>query len=124
MQNLPSASVRSPPTSPVIEVENLSKTFRTYRKPPGLKGALKGLFHRDYELTHAVKGVGFSIAEGELVGFLGPNGAGKTSTLKMLAGLLYPTFGLLLSPTLAAAAMALSSVSVIGNSLRLQAIKL
>jgi len=36
------------------------------------------------------------------------------------AGLLYPLFGMLLSPMFAAAAMSLSSVSVIGNSLRLQ----
>ncbi len=40
------------------------------------------------------------------------------------AGALYPTFGLLLSPVVAAAAMALSSVSVISNALRLRAIKL
>jgi Cu+-exporting ATPase len=40
------------------------------------------------------------------------------------AGLLYPTFHLLLSPILAAAAMSLSSVSVIGNALRLRAVKL
>lgn len=42
----------------------------------------------------------------------------------LAAGLLYPTFGLLLSPQVAAAAMALSSVSVIGNALRLRGLKL
>ena len=40
------------------------------------------------------------------------------------AGVLYPVFGILLSPIIAAAAMALSSVSVIGNALRLRNVKL
>src|SRR5882757_3556448 len=78
---------------PVIEVSNLTKAFRTYKKQPGFAGAIKGLFHRQYEQTVAVNEVGFKIEPGELVGFLGPNGAGKTTTLKMLAGLLYPTGG-------------------------------
>src|SRR6478672_9878913 len=78
---------------PTITVQNLTKAFRTYKKRPGFMGAVKGLFHRKYEQTVAVKGVSFSVEEGELVGFLGPNGAGKTTTLKMLAGLLYPTSG-------------------------------
>jgi Cu+-exporting ATPase len=40
------------------------------------------------------------------------------------AGILYPWFGILLSPIIAGAAMALSSVSVIGNSLRLRSVRL
>jgi len=78
---------------PVIEVNQLTKKFRTYKKQPGFAGAIKGLFHRQYDQTVAVDNVSFRIEPGELVGFLGPNGAGKTTTLKMLAGLLYPTSG-------------------------------
>jgi ABC-2 type transport system ATP-binding protein len=78
---------------PAIEVNGLSKAFRTYKKLPGFGGAVRGLFRRQYEQTLAVKEVSFTIEPGELVGFLGPNGAGKTTTLKMLAGLLFPTGG-------------------------------
>ena len=44
--------------------------------------------------------------------------------IPVAAGALYPVFGILLSPVVAAAAMALSSVSVIANSLRLRTRKL
>ena len=44
--------------------------------------------------------------------------------IPVAAGLLYPIFGILLSPMLAAAAMSFSSVSVIANSIRLNSIKL
>jgi len=77
----------------MIEVENLTRVFRTYKKQPGFWGGVKGLVKRDFEETRAADNVSFSIKEGELVGFLGPNGAGKTTTLKMLSGLIYPTGG-------------------------------
>jgi Cu+-exporting ATPase len=48
----------------------------------------------------------------------------NTLGVPIAAGALYPVFGLLLSPMLAAAAMSLSSVSVISNALRLRAVKL
>src|SRR5438552_1173679 len=77
----------------MIEVRELSKTFRVAQKEPGLTGAMKGLFSRHYRDVHAVQKISFAIKEGELVAFLGPNVAGKTTTLKMLSGLLHPTSG-------------------------------
>ncbi|MER3355708.1 MAG: hypothetical protein RLQ73_17295, partial [Hoeflea sp. D1-CHI-28] len=48
----------------------------------------------------------------------------NTAGVPIAAGILYPFFGLLISPMFAAAAMSLSSVSVIGNALRLRAVRL
>src|SRR5436190_1317769 len=78
---------------PVIQVNELTKVYRSYKKRPGFSGAFIGLFRREYETVYAARNVSFQVQEGELVGFLGPNGAGKTTTLKMLSGLLYPTSG-------------------------------
>jgi ABC-2 type transport system ATP-binding protein len=77
----------------MIEVDGLTRVFRTYRKKPGFWGGVRGLFHREYDETAAAKDISFRIGEGEFVGFLGPNGAGKTTTLKMLSGLIFPTSG-------------------------------
>ena len=77
----------------MIETSGLTKIYRTYRKQPGLIGAIKGLASRKYDETRAADGVTFNIEEGEFVGFLGPNGAGKTTVLKMLSGLLNPSSG-------------------------------
>ena len=77
----------------MIEVENLTRVFRTYKKQPGFWGGVKGLFRREFEETRAADNISFTIGEGEFVGFLGPNGAGKTTTLKMLSGLIFPSSG-------------------------------
>src|SRR6516165_9316397 len=76
-----------------IETKGLTKVYRTYRKEPGLIGAIKGLGKRHYEEVRAADNVSFKVEEGEFVGFLGSNGAGKTTVLKMLSGLLGPTSG-------------------------------
>lgn len=77
----------------VISVSHLTRQFTTHIKKPGLAGAFRGLFKREYITKTAVEDVSFEIAEGEFVGFLGPNGAGKTTTLKILSGVLHPTSG-------------------------------
>jgi ABC-2 type transport system ATP-binding protein len=44
--------------------------------------------HKSYGAVHAVHGISFSVARGEVFGLLGPNGAGKTTTLEMIEGML------------------------------------
>lgn len=48
---------------------------------------------KSYGEREAVKGISFSIKEGEIFGLIGPNGAGKTTTLRMICTLLAPTSG-------------------------------
>jgi ABC-2 type transport system ATP-binding protein len=48
---------------------------------------------KDYGAFRAVRNVSFSVAKGEVVGFLGPNGAGKSTTLRIVAGFLGATSG-------------------------------
>ena len=78
---------------PTIEINNLRKAYRVYRKREGLVAAVGGLFHREYDEVEAVRGIDLQVEQGEFVAFLGPNGAGKTTTLKLLAGVIHPSSG-------------------------------
>src|SRR5690606_29593851 len=69
----------------IIEVQDLTKNYGDFA---------------------AVKGISFSVHEGEIFGFLGPNGAGKTTTINMLTGLARITSG---SATLLAYDLALET---------------
>jgi ABC-2 type transport system ATP-binding protein len=77
----------------VIEARQLTKTFVTREKQPGLVGSVRALFRPVQRETEAVKGISFAVDQGERVAFIGPNGAGKSTTIKMMVGILYPTSG-------------------------------
>lgn len=63
---------------PILEVQDLHKTF------------VVGFFRKRIE---ALRGVTFSVNEGETFGFVGHNGAGKTTTIKAILQLIFPTRG-------------------------------
>src|SRR5215467_6447396 len=77
----------------IIEVEALTKTFKTRERAAGLSGSLRSFVAPHYRVREAVKPISFSLEPGELLAFIGPNGAGKSTTIKMLTGILYPTSG-------------------------------
>src|SRR3990167_7285067 len=60
--------------------------------PSPARGATMSLvvvedLHKSYGDVHAVRGISFSVSEGEIFGLVGPNGAGKTTTLEIMEGL-------------------------------------
>lgn len=60
-----------------IETRKLTKSYRS----------------RQMGIVKVVNELDLVVEEGEIFGFLGPNGAGKTTTIKMLLGIIYPSFG-------------------------------
>ncbi len=73
---------------PIIEIDGLSKTFKTRERRAGLKGSLSSLIAPRYRERQAVKPTSFTLEAGEVLAFIGPNGAGKSTTIKMLTGML------------------------------------
>ncbi|OPZ90809.1 MAG: Daunorubicin/doxorubicin resistance ATP-binding protein DrrA [Firmicutes bacterium ADurb.Bin419] len=77
----------------VITVDNLIKSYTTYKRGSGFRETLKSFVKREPVTISAVDNISFSIEKGSICGILGPNGAGKSTTIKMLCGALYPTGG-------------------------------
>lgn len=77
----------------MITFQDIRKSYRVARRESGLGNAVKSFFKRDYTMIDAIKGISFSISDGEMVGYIGPNGAGKSTTIKILSGILMPDGG-------------------------------
>jgi len=80
-------------STPAIEVVDVSKRFRLYReKPTSLKQRLLSSRTRAEDFW-ALTDVSFEVAQGDTLGLIGHNGSGKTTMLKVIAGILRPTKG-------------------------------
>lgn len=77
----------------MITLSDINKSYKIAKRDPGLRAAAKALFHKEYEIKHALKDVSFTVKDGEMVGYIGPNGAGKSSTIKIMSGILTPDSG-------------------------------
>ena len=78
----------------VIEVKNLSKTYRLYEKNSDrVREALHLTRRPRHKDHHALSDVSFCVSKGETVGLIGTNGSGKSTILKIITGVLTPTSG-------------------------------
>jgi ABC-type polysaccharide/polyol phosphate transport system ATPase subunit len=78
----------------VVLLQNVSKLYKLYRRPADrLREALpfvKRQFHTDF---WALRDIGFQVEKGETLALVGPNGSGKSTLLQIVAGILQPTRG-------------------------------
>ena len=56
-----------------IQINNLTKSFKLFKRNAGLKGAIKSFFNREYEYFTALDNINLNISEGEIIGVLGEN---------------------------------------------------
>jgi len=77
-----------------VLLQNVSKLYKLYRRPADrLREALpfnKRQFHTDF---WALRDIGFQVEKGETLALVGPNGSGKSTLLQIVAGILQPTKG-------------------------------
>lgn len=81
-----------------IEVDDITVRYRSYKERPGtlkenILRAVKERRFRYYSTFEALSDVSFKVSKGEILGIIGSNGAGKSTLLSVLAGVLRPAKG-------------------------------
>tara|TARA_X000001036_G_C20693724_1_gene810447 strand:+ start:809 stop:1804 length:996 start_codon:yes stop_codon:yes gene_type:complete len=77
----------------IINIQNINKSFKSFQREAGLKGALNSFLKRNYKVFNVLNNITLQVNEGEIIGILGENGAGKTTLIKLMVGLLHPNSG-------------------------------
>lgn len=77
----------------VLEVRNISKSYRTYSSEIWRILSWFGIKHKAIQETYTLQNINFSIKAGESIGVVGQNGAGKSTLLKIITGTLHPSKG-------------------------------
>jgi len=81
-----------------VDIKNVTKRYRIYHeKIPSLKNTILRGKRQTFEEFLALDDVSFSIRHGETFGIIGPNGSGKSTLLKMIANIIQPTQGKIVS---------------------------
>lgn len=78
-----------------LRCRSLTREFTRTTREPGVLAALRSFVHPQRSTKQAVSNLSFDIPRGSIVGLVGANGAGKTTFLKMAAGLLHPSSGVI-----------------------------
>lgn len=77
-----------------IDVKNVTKTYKIYKNArQRILDAIFPLMKIEHENFHAIDDLSFQVKKGEIVGIIGRNGSGKSTILKIITGILAPSFG-------------------------------
>ncbi|WP_144754349.1 MULTISPECIES: ATP-binding cassette domain-containing protein [Bartonella] len=71
----------------LIDVKNVSKTYRSINNATGFTNKVVSLFKPIYANYHALKDISFTLFSGQALAIVGPNGAGKSTLIKILSGI-------------------------------------
>ena len=76
-----------------VNVRNITKNYEQWQRSSDRRDLLRNLIKPEKRIITALDDVSFQVEKGEFVAYAGANGAGKSTTMKILAGMLYPTSG-------------------------------